>query len=151
MHEATMPLEPAARPHLLDKLPAPYRIPLLSVRTNSVAGDMRIAVRFGCVVSLAIAAFVAGCASASSSVETRTVTNRYVCDDGLHFTATFDQAAERAAIQLSTGATDSLKQEVAASGALYASQRHRLHTKGNEALLDTLSDGVTHRCAVPQE
>src|SRR5262245_50860873 len=64
---------------------------------------------------------------------------RYVCDDGLRFTASFDPASESATVRLPDGASDTLKQEPAGSGAAYSSQRYRLHTKGNEAMLNTLS------------
>lgn len=76
-------------------------------------------------------------------------TYNYVCDDGLYFSASYDPNAGLAAIKLSTGATDTLAQQVAGSGVSYASQRHNLRAKGNEALLTTLYDGVTHRCTAP--
>lgn len=79
----------------------------------------------------------------------RAETYNYVCDDGLYFSAAYDPAAGTAAIKVSTGATDTLIQEVAGSGASYASQRHRLRTKGNEAVLETLYDGAQHRCNAP--
>lgn len=104
--------------------------------------------RFRYVVSLAVAALGAGCASDESP---QLGTHRYSCDDGLAFTATYYQAAQTAAIRLSTGANDTLKQEVSASGSLYASERHRLHTRGDEALLDTRDDGVTHRCVAARQ
>ncbi|HEV8388778.1 MAG TPA: META domain-containing protein [Dongiaceae bacterium] len=85
----------------------------------------------------------------STSIGTQAASYRYVCDDGLYFTANFDPAAQSAAIQVSTGATDTLAQEATGAAATYASQRHRLHAKGNEALLDTLYDGVTHHCVAP--
>jgi heat shock protein HslJ len=85
----------------------------------------------------------------SVSVGTQAATYRYVCDDGLYFSANFDPGTQSAAIQLSTGDTDTLTQQPAGSGTLYTSQRHRLHAKGNEALLNTLYDGVTHRCVAP--
>lgn len=76
-------------------------------------------------------------------------TYNYVCDDGLYFSASYDPNAGTAAIRLSTGATDTLTQQVAGSGVSYASQRHALRGKGNEAMLTTLYDGVTHRCTAP--
>jgi heat shock protein HslJ len=76
-------------------------------------------------------------------------TYNYVCDDGLYFSAAYDPNAGTAAIKLSTGATDTLMQQVAGSGVSYASQRHALRGKGNEAMLTTLYDGVTHRCTAP--
>ena len=85
----------------------------------------------------------------SVSVGAQAATYRYVCDDGLFFTASYDPGTQSAAIKVSTGDSDTLRRERAGSGALYASPRHRLHTKGNEALLDTLSDGLTHRCVAP--
>jgi membrane-bound inhibitor of C-type lysozyme len=85
----------------------------------------------------------------SASVGTQAATYRYVCDDGLYFTASYDPGTQSAAIQVSTGDSDTLRQEQAGSGALYTSQRHRLHAKGNEALLNTLSDGMTHHCVAP--
>lgn len=85
----------------------------------------------------------------SNPVGARAQTYNYVCDDGLYFTAAYDPNAGTAAIKVSTGATDTLRQEAAGSGAAYASQRHTLHAKGNEALLITLYDGVQHRCKAP--
>lgn len=85
----------------------------------------------------------------SITIGTQAATYRYVCDDGLYFTANYDPGTQGAGIQLSTGDSDTLRQEPAGSGTLYTSQRHRLHAKGNEALLDTLSDGMTHRCVAP--
>jgi heat shock protein HslJ len=76
-------------------------------------------------------------------------TYNYVCDDGLYFSASYDPNAGLAAIKLSTGATDTLAQQVAGSGVSYASQRHSLRAKGNEAMLTTVYDGVTHRCTAP--
>jgi len=76
-------------------------------------------------------------------------TYNYVCDDGLYFSATYDPATASAAIKVSTGATDVLRQEAAGSGVAYSSQRHRLHAKGNEALLETVYDGGQHRCKAP--
>ena len=76
-------------------------------------------------------------------------TYNYVCDDGLYFSASYDPNAGLAAIKLSTGATDTLAQQVAGSGVSYASQRHSLRAKGNEAMLTTLYDGATHRCTAP--
>ena len=74
---------------------------------------------------------------------------RYLCDDGLRFIASFDPASESATLQLPDGTSATLKQEPAGSGAAYASQRYRLHTKGNEALLNTLSDGSSRHCVAP--
>ena len=85
----------------------------------------------------------------SVSVGTQAATYRYVCDDGLYFTANFDPAAQSATIQVSTGVTDTLQQEAAGSGTSYGSPRHRLRAKGNEALFSTLYDGVTHHCVAP--
>jgi heat shock protein HslJ len=85
----------------------------------------------------------------SVSVGTQAATYRYVCDDGLYFTASYDPGTQSAALQVSTGDSDTLRQERAGSGALYTSQRHRLHAKGNEALLNTLYDGMTHHCVAP--
>lgn len=85
----------------------------------------------------------------SIAVGTQPASYRYVCDDGLYFTADFEPASQSAAIQVSTGTTDTLQQEGTGAATTYASQRHRLHAKGNEALLDTLSDGLTHRCVAP--
>ncbi len=85
----------------------------------------------------------------SSPVGGRVETYNYVCDDGLYFSATYDPATATAAIKVSTGATDTLRQEADGSGIAYSSQRHRLHAKGNEALFDTLYDGVQHRCKAP--
>ncbi len=85
----------------------------------------------------------------STSVGVQAASYRYVCDDGLYFTANFDPATQSAAIQVSTGATDTLRQELTGAAASYSSPRHRLHAKGNEALLDTLYDGVTHHCVAP--
>jgi heat shock protein HslJ len=76
-------------------------------------------------------------------------TYNYVCDDGLYFSAAYDPAAGTAAIRISTGATDTLVQEVAGSGTAYSSQHHALRTQGNEAMLTTMYDGVTHRCTAP--
>jgi heat shock protein HslJ len=76
-------------------------------------------------------------------------TYNYVCDDGLYFSASYDPNAGLAAIKLSTGATDTLAQQVAGSGVSYVSQRHSLRAKGNEAMLTTLYDGATHRCTAP--
>ena len=76
-------------------------------------------------------------------------TYNYVCDDGLYFSASYDPNAGAAAIRLSTGATDTLAQQVAGSGTAYSSQRHALRAKGNEAMLTTLYDGATHRCTAP--
>src|SRR5262249_9424401 len=76
-------------------------------------------------------------------------TYNYVCDDGLYFSAAYDPNAGTAAIKLSTGATDMLTQQATGSGVSYSSQRHALRGKGNEALLTTLYDGVTHRCTAP--
>lgn len=85
----------------------------------------------------------------SNPVGSRAATYNYVCDDGLYFSATYDPATGSAVINVSTGATDTLGQETAGSGAAYSSQRHRLHAKGNEALLETLYDGGQHRCKAP--
>lgn len=85
----------------------------------------------------------------TNPVGARAATYNYVCDDGLYFSAAYDPNAGTATLKLSTGATDTLRQEAAGSGAAYASQRHRLHGKGNEALLVTLYDGVQHRCKAP--
>jgi membrane-bound inhibitor of C-type lysozyme len=85
----------------------------------------------------------------SVSVGAQAATYRYVCDDGLYFTASYDPGAQSATIQVSTGDSDTLRQEQAGPGALYTSQRHRLHAKGNEALLNTLHDGLTHHCVAP--
>ena len=74
---------------------------------------------------------------------------KYVCDDGLYFTANFDPPTQSAALQLSDGASDSLKQEASGAAVSYASQRYRLNAKGNEALLTTLYDGGTHHCVAP--
>jgi heat shock protein HslJ len=76
-------------------------------------------------------------------------TYNYVCDDGLYFSAAFDPNGGTATIKLSTGATDTLTQQVAGSGVSYSSQRHALRGKGNEAMLTTLYDGVTRRCTAP--
>lgn len=76
-------------------------------------------------------------------------TYNYVCDDGLYFSASYDPNAGLATIKLSTGATDTLAQQVAGSGVSYASQRHSLRAKASEAMLTTLYDGVTHRCTAP--
>ena len=76
-------------------------------------------------------------------------TYNYVCDDGSYFSASYDPNAGLAAIKLSTGATDTLAQQVTGSGVSYASQRHSLRAKGNEAMLTTLYDGATHRCTAP--
>jgi len=76
-------------------------------------------------------------------------TYNYVCDDGSYFSASYDPNAGLAAIKLSTGATDTLAQQVAGSGVSYVSQRHSLRAKGNEAMLTTLYDGATHRCTAP--
>jgi heat shock protein HslJ len=76
-------------------------------------------------------------------------TYNYVCDDGLYFSASYDPNAGLATIKLSTGATDTLAQQVAGSGVSYVSQRHSLRAKGNEAMLTTLYDGATHRCTAP--
>jgi heat shock protein HslJ len=85
----------------------------------------------------------------STSIGTQPASYRYVCDDGLYFTANYDPATQSAGIQVSTGAADTLAQEATGAGATYGSPRHRLHAKGNEALLDTLYDGVTHHCVAP--
>lgn len=85
----------------------------------------------------------------TNPVGARSATYNYVCDDGLYFSATYDPATASAAIKVSTGATDTLRQQTAGSGTAYASQRHRLHAKGNEALLETLYDGGLHRCEAP--
>lgn len=85
----------------------------------------------------------------SNPVGARAASYKYVCDDGLYFTANFDPATQSAAIQLSDGASDSLKQEATGAAVSYASQRYRLNAKGNEALLNTLYDGVTHHCVAP--
>lgn len=77
---------------------------------------------------------------------TTAATYNYVCDDGLYFSASYDPNAGTASIRISTGATDTLAQDAAGS---YASQRHALSTRGNEASLTTLYDGVTHRCSAP--
>lgn len=85
----------------------------------------------------------------SSTVEGQAASHRYVCDDGLSFTASFDPGTQSAAIEVSTGATDVLKQQATGAATTYASAHHRLHAKGSEALLDTLYDGVSHRCVTP--
>jgi len=85
----------------------------------------------------------------SASVGAQAARYRYVCDDGLYFTADFDPASQSAAIQISTGATDTLKQEATGAATSYSSQRYRLHATGNEALLDTLDDGASHHCVAP--
>jgi membrane-bound inhibitor of C-type lysozyme len=82
-------------------------------------------------------------------VGSSTETYNYVCDDGLYFSAAYDPNAGLATIKLSTGATDTLAQQVAGSGVSYASQRHALRGKGNEAVLTTHNDGVSHRCTAP--
>lgn len=82
-------------------------------------------------------------------VGARAQTYNYVCDDGLYFSAAYDPNAGTATLKLSTGATDTLTQEPAGSGTAYASPRHSLRGKGNEALLTTLYDGVQHRCKAP--
>jgi heat shock protein HslJ len=79
----------------------------------------------------------------------RAATYNYVCDDGLYFSAAYDPNAGTAALKLSNGATDTLAQQASGSGVIYASQRHELHGKGNEALLITLYDGVQHHCKAP--
>lgn len=76
-------------------------------------------------------------------------TYNYVCDDGLYFSANYDPNSGSAAIKLSTGDADTLAQQTAGSGVSYASQRHSLRAKGNEAVLTTHYDGVTHRCTAP--
>jgi heat shock protein HslJ len=85
----------------------------------------------------------------SNPVGAQAATYNYVCDDGLYFTASYDPATASAAIKLSTGAADALRQEAAGAAMVYGSQRHRLHAKGNEALLETLYDGGQHRCKAP--
>lgn len=85
----------------------------------------------------------------SAPVGARAETYNYVCDDGIYFTANYDPATGTAAIRVSTGATDTLRQEAAGAATVYGSQRHRLHAKGNEAMLETLYDGVQHRCKAP--
>ncbi|HET6160308.1 MAG TPA: META domain-containing protein [Dongiaceae bacterium] len=85
----------------------------------------------------------------TTPVGARAASYKYVCDDGLYFTANFDPAAQSAAIQVSTGATDTLKQEAAGASVTYSSPRHRLNATDNEALLNTLYDGATHHCVAP--
>lgn len=103
--------------------------------------------RPGSAIWAAAASLVSGCAAdGPPPAGPPATTYQYVCEDGLTFTARFDPTTDSAFIQLSNTANDVLIHEVSASGALYASQQHRLHAKGNEALLDTLYDGMTHHC-----
>ncbi|MGH6894588.1 MAG: META domain-containing protein [Dongiaceae bacterium] len=85
----------------------------------------------------------------SNPVGARAAIYNDVCNDGLYFSASFDPPARTAALQVSTGATDTWTQETSGSGVSYGSARPRLHAKGNDALLDTLYDGVTHHRVAP--
>lgn len=85
----------------------------------------------------------------AAQVGSRAAVYHYVCEDGLYFNASYDPATQSAAIAISTGDSDTLQHPGNGLSGSYVSARHRLQATGSDALLETLDDGMSHRCVAP--